>query len=45
MVVSGVKVYGANDILYAFESSADYDPAPKLNAIIKPMLTITFNAT
>jgi homoserine O-acetyltransferase len=29
-------------MLYAFESSADYDPAPKLNAIIKPMLTINF---
>jgi homoserine O-acetyltransferase len=42
MVVSGVKTYDANDILYAFESSADYDPAPKLNAIIKPMLTINF---
>jgi homoserine O-acetyltransferase len=27
---------------HAFESSADYDPAPKLNAIIKPMLAINF---
>jgi homoserine O-acetyltransferase/O-succinyltransferase len=34
--------YDANDMLYAFESSADYDPAPELNAIIKPMLTINF---
>jgi homoserine O-acetyltransferase len=34
--------FDANDLLYAFESSADYDPAPKLNAIIKPMLTINF---
>jgi homoserine O-acetyltransferase/O-succinyltransferase len=32
----------ANDLLYAFESSADYDPAPMLNAIIKPMLIINF---
>jgi homoserine O-acetyltransferase len=32
----------ANDMLYAFESSADYDPAPKLNATVKPMLTINF---
>jgi homoserine O-acetyltransferase/O-succinyltransferase len=36
------EAYDANDLLYAFESSADYDPAPNLNAIIKPMLTINF---
>src|ERR1700677_4627887 len=36
------EAYDANDMLYAFESSADYDPAPKLNAIVKPMLTINF---
>jgi len=36
------EAYDANDMLYAFESSADYDPAPKLNAIIKPMLAINF---
>ncbi|MGA2999251.1 alpha/beta fold hydrolase [Bradyrhizobium sp.] len=36
------EAYDANDMLYAFESSADYNPAPKLNAIIKPMLTINF---
>lgn len=36
------EAYDANDMLYAFESSADYDPAPMLNAIIKPMLTINF---
>jgi homoserine O-acetyltransferase len=42
MVVSGIKTYDANDILYAFESSADYDPAPNLIAIIKPMLIINF---
>ena len=36
------EAFDANDMLYAFESSADYDPAPKLNAIIKPMLTINF---
>ena len=34
--------YDANDLLYAFESSADYDPAPTLNVINKPMLTINF---
>jgi hypothetical protein len=26
------EAYDANDMLYAFESSADYDPAPKLNS-------------
>jgi len=36
------EAFDANDLLYAFESLADYDPAPKLNAIIKPMLTINF---
>ena len=36
------EAFDANNLLYAFESSADYDPAPKLNAIIKPMLTINF---
>ena len=36
------EVFDANDLLYAFESSADYDPAPELTAIIKPMLTINF---
>ena len=28
------EAYDANDMLYAFESSADYDPAPNLNVII-----------
>jgi len=36
------EAYDANDLLYAFEGSADYDPAPKLNVINKPMLTINF---
>ena len=39
--VSG-KTYDANDMLYSFESSADYDPAPNLHVINKPMLTINF---
>jgi homoserine O-acetyltransferase/O-succinyltransferase len=39
--VSG-EAYDANDMLYAFESSADYDPAPNLHVINKPMLTINF---
>jgi homoserine O-acetyltransferase/O-succinyltransferase len=29
-------------MLYAFESSADYDPAPNLYVIDKPMLTVNF---
>jgi homoserine O-acetyltransferase len=39
--VSG-EAYDANDMLYAFESSTDYDPAPNLHVINKPMLTINF---
>ena len=39
--VSG-KTYDANDMLYSFESSADYDPVPTLHVINKPMLTINF---
>ena len=42
MEASG-KAYDANDMLYDFESSADYDPAPNLNVINKPMLTINFS--
>ena len=36
------EAYDANDMLYAFESSADYDPAPNLSVISKPMLLINF---
>jgi homoserine O-acetyltransferase len=36
------EAYDANDMLYDFESSADYDPAPNLHLIDKPMLTINF---
>lgn len=39
--VSG-ESYDANDMLYSFDSSADYDPAPNLHLISKPMLTINF---
>jgi homoserine O-acetyltransferase/O-succinyltransferase len=41
MEASG-EAHDANDFLYALESSADYDPAPMLYAIVKPMLTINF---
>jgi homoserine O-acetyltransferase len=37
------EAYDANDMLYDFESSADYDPAPNLHVINKPMLTINFS--
>jgi homoserine O-acetyltransferase/O-succinyltransferase len=37
------EAYDANDLLYDFESSADYDPAQNLNVINKPMLTINFS--
>jgi homoserine O-acetyltransferase len=32
----------ANDILYAFEASRDYDPAPNLDKITAPVLAINF---
>lgn len=35
-----VKANDANDILYALESSADYDPAPGLERITAPLLAI-----
>ena len=36
------KSRDANDFLYQFESSYDYDPAPHLREITAPMLTINF---
>jgi homoserine O-acetyltransferase/O-succinyltransferase len=30
----------ANDMLYAFEASSDYDPAPQLEAIVAPLLAV-----
>src|ERR1700733_8852879 len=36
------EAYDANDMLYDFESSGDYDPAANLHLIDKPMLTINF---
>ena len=32
----------ANDVLYAIESSADYDPGPGLERIEAPLLAINF---
>jgi homoserine O-acetyltransferase len=35
-----VKTRDANDIVYAIESSSDYDPAPELEKIQAPLLAI-----
>lgn len=37
-----VATKDANDILYAIEASADYDPAPALEKIAAPLLAINF---
>ena len=37
-----VRTSDANDVLYALESSGDYDPAPALEEIRAPLLAINF---
>jgi homoserine O-acetyltransferase len=37
-----VRTLDANDVLYALESSADYDPGPGLDKIRAPLLAINF---
>ncbi len=37
-----VKTSDANDVLYAVEASADYDPGPNLDKIRAPILAINF---
>ena len=39
-VANYVKMNDANDVLYAFEASRDYDPAPKLGAIKAPLYAV-----
>ena len=39
-VANYIKTNDANDILYALESSADYDPSPGLERITAPLLAI-----
>jgi homoserine O-acetyltransferase len=39
-VASYIKANDANDILYALEASADYDPSPGLERITAPLLAI-----
>jgi homoserine O-acetyltransferase len=37
-----MRTMDANDVLYAIESSADYDPGPMLERITAPLLAINF---
>ena len=39
-IVSSMKNADANDILYQYEASRDYDPAPDLEKIIAPLLAV-----
>jgi homoserine O-acetyltransferase len=39
-VTQYVRTADANDVLYALESSADYDPGPGLGRIVAPLLAI-----
>jgi homoserine O-acetyltransferase/O-succinyltransferase len=41
-VARAIKVMDANDVLYAIESSADYDPEPGLERIKAPLMAINF---
>lgn len=41
-VARSLKTLDANDVLYALESSADYDPGPGLGRIRAPLLAINF---
>jgi homoserine O-acetyltransferase len=41
-VARTVKASDANDVLYALESSSDYDPAPGLERIKAPLVAINF---
>jgi homoserine O-acetyltransferase len=41
-VSRALKTMDANDVLYAIESSRDYDPGPSLEKITAPLLAINF---
>src|SRR5207248_11243633 len=41
-VTQALRTMDANDVLYALESSGDYDPAPALDKIRAPLLAINF---
>lgn len=39
-IAKGMKTYDANDTLYAFASSREYDPSPHLERIIAPLVAV-----
>jgi homoserine O-acetyltransferase len=39
---TSMKSQDANNVLYALESSGDYDPGPQLESILAPLLAINF---
>lgn len=39
-VANGMRTADANDVLYQFESSSDYDPNPGLEKIIAPLVAV-----
>ena len=41
-VARTIQTMDANDVLYAIESSTDYDPGPELGRIVVPLLAINF---
>jgi homoserine O-acetyltransferase len=41
-VARTIKSMDANDVLFAIESSRDYDPAPGLGRIMAPLVAINF---
>jgi homoserine O-acetyltransferase len=41
-VARTIRAMDANDVLYAIESSADYDPGPGLGRVVAPLLAINF---
>ena len=41
-VATTIKAMDANDVLYAIESSADYNPGPGLERIRAPLVAINF---
>jgi homoserine O-acetyltransferase len=41
-VANSLKTMDANDVLYAVESSRDYDPAPALDSIRAPVMAVNF---
>jgi homoserine O-acetyltransferase/O-succinyltransferase len=40
VIASGIRASDANDVLYGFEASRDYDPGPQLEKISAPLFAI-----